>query len=212
MFSQQSCLENSQSAKRRRNDGVSSDLKKTASKGPSDETVDIDIKEACRSNHSGMSELLNSKKLRIDDQRATGDWVDFFAPKNSDELAIHAKKRQELEHWFKHCVLMKQKNSAQLCLLTGPSGSGKTTALRILAKEHNMYIQEWINPVDQDNVYNLGDQTHVFLSSQIDAFKHFLFKASRYRSLFETNKCLLLVEDFPNFILKDPTVFQEILE
>lgn len=147
------------------------------------------------------------------------NWIDTFAPTNTEELAVHAKKIEELQKWFKHCDFMrkKKKQPAQLCLVTGPSGSGKTAAVRIIAKELQYSIQEWINPVDQEIVYKLGDQDYGesnFMSSQVEAFKNFLFKASRYRSLFEMggDKRLLMIEDFPNFLLRDTSAFEEILE
>lgn len=145
------------------------------------------------------------------------NWTDAFAPTKSDDLALHSKKLQEIKQWLLHCSAMKHKNPAQICLITGPSGCGKTTALQVLAKESNICIQEWINPVDQEVVHNLGDQIigQTYVNSQLDAFKNFLFKASRYRSLLESSAVrqrLLLVEDFPNFLLRDPTSINEILE
>lgn len=147
------------------------------------------------------------------------NWIDLYAPKKIEELAVHPKKIQELEQWLKHCEIMKRKKQpAQLCLLTGPSGCGKTAAVQVLAKDMKFTIQEWTNPVDQDMIYNLGDQVFGesnFSSSQVDAFKAFLFKASRYRSLFEiagNDRRLLLVEDFPNFLLRDPSALEAILE
>lgn len=147
------------------------------------------------------------------------NWIDLYAPKTIEELAVHPKKIQELEQWLKHCEIMKRKKQpAQLCLLTGPSGCGKTAAVQVLAKDMKFTIQEWTNPVDQDMIYNLGDQVFGesnFSSSQVDAFKAFLFKASRYRSLFEiagNDRRLLLVEDFPNFLLRDPSALEAILE
>lgn len=34
-----------------------------------------------------------------------------------------------------------------ILLVTGPPGCGKTTTIKILAKEHGIQVQEWINPV-----------------------------------------------------------------
>ncbi|XP_073828733.1 rad17 checkpoint clamp loader component [Musca autumnalis] len=147
------------------------------------------------------------------------NWIDLYAPKKTEDLAVHPKKLQELEQWLKHCEIMKKKKQpAQLCLLTGPSGCGKTAAVQVLAKEMKFTIQEWTNPIDQDVIYNLGDQVFGesnFSSSQVDTFKAFLFKASRYRSLLEmagNDKRLLLIEDFPNFLLRDPTALETILD
>ncbi|XP_061397150.1 cell cycle checkpoint protein RAD17 [Musca vetustissima] len=149
----------------------------------------------------------------------TENWIDLYAPKKTEDLAVHPKKIQEFEQWLKHCEIMKKKKRpAQLCLLTGPSGCGKTAAVQVLAKDTGYTIQEWTNPIDQEMIYNLGDQVYGesnFTSSQVDTFKAFLFKASRYRSLLEmagNDKRLLLVEDFPNFLLRDPTALEAILD
>uniref|UniRef100_A0A1I8P3C9 AAA+ ATPase domain-containing protein n=1 Tax=Stomoxys calcitrans TaxID=35570 RepID=A0A1I8P3C9_STOCA len=147
------------------------------------------------------------------------NWMEVYAPTKSEELAIHAKKMQEVEQWLKHCeVMKKKKRPAQLCLLTGPSGCGKTAAVHVLAKEMKYNIQEWTNPVDQEVIYNLGDQMYGesnFKSSQVETFKAFLFQASRYRSLLELtgggDKRLLIIEDFPNFLFKESSTFVEIL-
>ncbi|XP_037805815.1 cell cycle checkpoint protein RAD17 [Lucilia sericata] len=218
MFSQLSHLENNSPKPKKSKDDTSNPSKRTTRKKsttiqPAEEIIDLDAEDECKNDGSTFLERTTKTNVQISNE----NWIDVFAPSNSEELAIHPKKVQEIQQWFQHCAAMRRKNPAQLCLLTGPSGSGKTAAVRILAKENKINIQEWINPVDQEMVYNLGDQVYgqSFVSSQVDAFKNFLFKASRYRSLLETiatDKRLLMVEDFPNFLLRDPTVFQEILE
>ncbi|KAL9878931.1 rad17 checkpoint clamp loader component isoform 2-T2 [Glossina fuscipes fuscipes] len=145
------------------------------------------------------------------------NWLNTFAPSNVNELAIQPKKIAELREWFQHCDSMRNKQPAQICLLSGPSGCGKTAAVYVLSKEFQFYLQEWINPIDQEIIYNLGDQGYGegYKNSQSEAFKSFLFKASRYRSILgitNDKRRLLMVEDFPNFLLKDGDAFQEILE
>jgi broad-specificity NMP kinase len=39
-----------------------------------------------------------------------------------------------------------------ILILTGPAGSGKTTVLRMLAKEMDLNIVEWINSVNENNI------------------------------------------------------------
>ncbi|EDW85055.1 uncharacterized protein Dwil_GK14447 [Drosophila willistoni] len=147
---------------------------------------------------------------------ANDNWMENFAPSQSDELAIHPKKVEELRDWLRHCEAMRKKYPAQMCLLTGPSGAGKTATLRVLAQEFNYQIQEWINPVDCEVVNALGDQSNgnSYVGSQLEAFKSFLLRASRYKSLLDKqNKRLLLVEDFPNFLLNDgQTIFEELID
>ncbi|XP_065362925.1 cell cycle checkpoint protein RAD17 [Calliphora vicina] len=217
MFSQLSHLENNNSPKPKKSKDVipkpTGTTKKQSTTAPVDDIIDLDDLEDCSNEASTFLERTTKTDVQISNE----NWIDVFAPVTSDELAVHPKKLQEVQQWFKHCAVMKRKKPSQLCLLTGPSGSGKTAAIRILAKENKINIQEWINPVDQEMIYNLGDQVYgqSYVSSQVEAFKNFLFKASRYRSLLETiatDKRLLMVEDFPNFLLRDPTVFQEILE
>lgn len=183
-----------------------------------EEIIDLDKEEEEEATSNGTIKPTIKEQPKNDAAAVitNENWIDVFAPSTSEELAIHPKKLLELQQWFQHCSVMKRKQPAQLCLLTGPSGSGKTAAVRTVAKENRIHIQEWINPVDQEVVYKLGDQLtgDSYNCSQVEAFKNFLFKASRYRSLLEPagNKRLLMIEDFPNFLLKDPTEFQEILE
>ncbi|KAH8308196.1 hypothetical protein KR059_007992, partial [Drosophila kikkawai] len=145
------------------------------------------------------------------------NWMESFAPTTSEELAVHPKKIQELRDWLRHCVAVRKKFPAQMCLLTGPTGAGKTATLRVLAKEFGYQVQEWINPVDCEVVNALGDQVsgNAYVGSHLEAFKSFLLRASRYKSLLESqNKRLLLVEDFPNVLLdeKQDVNFEELLD
>ncbi|KAH8310318.1 hypothetical protein KR044_000744, partial [Drosophila immigrans] len=144
------------------------------------------------------------------------NWMESFAPRSSDDLAVHPKKLDEVRNWLRHCQALRSKLPAQICLLTGPSGSGKTATLRVLAQEFGYDLQEWINPVDCEEIQALGDQPagHSYAGSQLEAFKSFLLRASRYKSLLATqNKRILLVEDFPNVLLKDAAAtFEELMD
>lgn len=144
------------------------------------------------------------------------NWMEGFAPATSDDLAVHPKKVGDVRNWLQHCEAMRKKHPAQICLLTGPAGCGKTATLRVLAQEFGYELQEWINPTDCEEINALGDQPYEgsYMGSQLVAFKSFLLRASRYKSLLTTqNKRLLLVEDFPNVLLKDATAtFEDLLE
>ncbi|XP_018802139.1 PREDICTED: cell cycle checkpoint protein RAD17 [Bactrocera latifrons] len=140
------------------------------------------------------------------------NWIDKFEPKTCEEVAVHPKKLAELKDWLLHCTAVHKQHPAQICLLTGPSGSGKTAAVRALARAQKYELQEWINPVDRDMINTLGDQTSNYTGSQIDFFKSFLFRSSRYKSLLGSQKRLVLVEDFPNMILSSVDIFEDILE
>ncbi|XP_049310159.1 cell cycle checkpoint protein RAD17 isoform X2 [Bactrocera dorsalis] len=144
--------------------------------------------------------------------KSNSNWIDKFEPKTCEEVAVHPKKLAELKDWLLHCAAVHKQHPAQICLLTGPSGSGKTAAVRALARAQNYELQEWINPVDRDMINTLGDQTSNYTGSQIDFFKSFLFRSSRYKSLLGSQKRLVLVEDFPNMILSSVDIFEDILE
>ncbi|TDG47411.1 hypothetical protein AWZ03_006139 [Drosophila navojoa] len=144
------------------------------------------------------------------------NWMDCFAPSTSEDLAVHPKKVGDVRNWLQHCEAMRKKYPAQICLLTGPAGCGKTATLRVLAQEMGYELQEWINPTDCEEINALGDQPNegTYMGSQLQAFKSFLLRASRYKSLLSTgNKRLLLVEDFPNCLLKDAAAtFEDLLD
>ncbi|XP_050328608.1 cell cycle checkpoint protein RAD17 isoform X1 [Bactrocera neohumeralis] len=144
--------------------------------------------------------------------KSNSNWIDKFEPKTCEEVAVHPKKLAELKDWLLHCTAVHKQHPAQICLLTGPSGSGKTAAVRALARAQKYELQEWINPVDRDMINTLGDQTSNYTGSQIDFFKSFLFRSSRYKSLLGSQKRLVLVEDFPNMILSSVDIFEDILE
>ncbi|KAH8267349.1 hypothetical protein KR018_011803, partial [Drosophila ironensis] len=134
------------------------------------------------------------------------NWMEAFAPASSEDLAVHPKKIGEVRDWLLHCEAVRRKFPAQMCLLTGPTGAGKTATLQVLAREMGYQLQEWINPVDSEVVTGLGDQPshQVFTASHSEAFRSFLLRASRYKSLLvPQQKRLLLVEDFPNIFLGD---------
>lgn len=147
----------------------------------------------------------------------SSNWIENFAPKNRDELAIHAKKIAELTDWFRGIKSARVKRSAPILLISGPSGAGKTAALKVLAKEFDYAISEWITPTDIEHTRRGGKNDEndnvTYSESQTDTFSQFLFQSSRYRSVFDTSaKRLVLVEDLPNVFIKDPSSFEDVLE
>ncbi|EDW42158.1 cell cycle checkpoint protein RAD17 [Drosophila sechellia] len=218
-----------------------SEMNLTTSPAPSESTPEKRTRSASNVSSSRVprsrTPSINTKPVQIpdvesvdltamdDDQDAdiTGpppevkeNWMESFEPATSDDLAVHPKKVGELRDWLRHCEAVRKKFPAQMCLLTGPTGAGKTATLRVLAKEFGYQLQEWINPIDCEVVNALGDQTTgaSYVGSHLEAFKSFLLRASRYKSLLDSqNKRLLLVEDFPNVLLSDKEVnFEELLE
>lgn len=145
----------------------------------------------------------------------SSNWIENFAPQTKTDLVIHAKKLGEVEDWFNSVKAKRVKCAAPILLVTGPSGSAKTAAIKVMAKEFNYEISEWITPIDIEHVR--GDRVDgeqiTYSESQNDKFSQFLFQSSRYRSVFDTSsKRLVLVEDFPNTYLKDPAAFETVLE
>lgn len=149
----------------------------------------------------------------------SSNWVENFAPRTTADLAIHPKKIEELQNWFKQCDTNRALISAPILLITGPSGSGKTATFTLIAKQCGYSINEWVTPVDLElqrhNKHDAfrDDDNNAYSETQTDQFSQFLFQASRYSSVFETSlKRLVLVEDFPNLFLKDVDAFHTVLE
>lgn len=145
----------------------------------------------------------------------SSNWIENFAPRTKIDLAIHAKKLTEVEDWFRAIKERRLKAAAPILLVTGPSGSGKSATIKIIAEEFSYIISEWITPVDIEHIrYDRNDNDKItYTESQTDKFSQFLFQSSRYRSVFDTSsKRLVLVEDFPNVFIKDPSSFEDVLE
>ena len=176
-----------------------------------------------------LSSLDNNNQTAPESQKPTAEvsivhtdfnssnWIENFAPRTKAELAIHAKKIAEVEDWFRAIKDKRMKNAAPILLVSGPSGSGKSATIKVIAQEFGYTISEWVTPMDLEHPrYDRGDHDGdkvTFSESQIDKFSQFLFQSSRYRSVFDTaTKRLVLVEDFPNIFIKDPSSFEEVLE
>lgn len=145
----------------------------------------------------------------------SSNWIENFAPRTKADLAIHSKKVAEVEDWFQAIKNKRLKVAAPILLVTGPSGSGKSATIKIIAQECGYMISEWITPVDIEHTRHDRNDTEkiTYSESQVDKFSQFLFQSSRYRSVFDTaSKRLVLVEDFPNVFIKDPNIFEEVLE
>lgn len=145
--------------------------------------------------------------------------MENFAPQTIADLAVHPKKIEELQQWLKQCDANRVRIPGPILLITGPSGSGKTSSLTLIAKQCGYAINEWITPVDVElQRHNKtdafrDDDANAYSETQSDQFTQFLFRASRYSSVFESSaKRLVLVEDFPNLFLKDVEAFNTVLE
>ena len=146
------------------------------------------------------------------------NWLDNLSPKTVDDLAIHTKKIEEIRNFFKNYEDQNFGHSAFM-LISGPPGSAKYTSIKLLVKEAGYTITEWINQVDVemlDDRYDFDEtNTENFYryNNQKDLFDDFLYKTSRYCSLFEDcDKRVLIVKDYPNNFLLDPQIFHSSLE
>ncbi|XP_055634283.1 cell cycle checkpoint protein RAD17 [Toxorhynchites rutilus septentrionalis] len=155
------------------------------------------------------------------EQARQTDWSVDFEPKSVAELAVHAKKIEEIQQWFKTYDRVKDTDPVAILLVSGPSGTGKSTTIRTIARELNYEVCEWTSPVDVDlfsnenyDFENGAKEEVTYRAGQQQLFDEFLYKTSRYCSIFEAQSSgkLLLVKDFPNVFLRNPESFQRSLE
>uniref|UniRef100_A0A182KAT6 AAA+ ATPase domain-containing protein n=1 Tax=Anopheles christyi TaxID=43041 RepID=A0A182KAT6_9DIPT len=148
----------------------------------------------------------------------SADLLEHFKPVQEADLAIHVKKIEELKQWL--TAAKKLHPATQILLVTGPSGSGKSICLQTLAKALGYSLHEWTTPVDidlfYDDKFDFEDREEKKgRRPQKALFDDFLYKTSRYCSLFdnaaaETSK-LLVVKDFPNSLLRSAEDFHDSL-
>ncbi|XP_064792719.1 cell cycle checkpoint protein RAD17 isoform X2 [Oncorhynchus masou masou] len=162
-------------------------------------------------------------------------WVDTHKPHSQAELAVHKKKIEEVEDWMRVHVDPKAAKGGAVLLLTGPSGCGKSATVQVLAQELGYRVQEWSNPSslseyrpsadrsDPDTYRQTFDPDSRFNgfygSSQTGLFQEFLLRANKYNRLqmsgeggaSDSDRKLILVEDFPNQFYRQPGSLHDIL-
>nr|XP_039257110.1 cell cycle checkpoint protein RAD17-like [Styela clava]XP_039257111.1 cell cycle checkpoint protein RAD17-like [Styela clava] len=150
-------------------------------------------------------------------------WIDKYTPSTFDDLAVHKKKIAEVEAWISHSKIM-EKKGAPILLLTGPSGCGKTATVLVAAAAHSVQIQEWTNPLSIS--FTASREAGLYHMNMTSQFEDFLFRSGRYPSLVLSNdyannntpsqqnyedRKMLLLEDLPHHIIREPTTFRDLL-
>ena len=133
------------------------------------------------------------------------NWLEKFKPTNVSDLTIHPKKLQEIRNWFELYERGKDEIMNKILLVIGQSGSAKTISTKLIAKElYNYDICEWITPIDiESDLFYDNESKFTSYESQVTKFQDFLFKSSRYGSLFSNKNRILLIKDIPNTFMKN---------
>ncbi|PVU93620.1 hypothetical protein BB559_003226 [Furculomyces boomerangus] len=117
---------------------------------------------------------------------SSGVWWNESIPSNREELAVHPKKVEQVHEWLDKAINHPETYyKFRMLVLLGPSGSGKTATLRLLAKELDCEVSEWINPVaigkkENNQEFKKEELDDLKISQQ---FAYFLQQARKYSSL-----------------------------
>jgi len=145
-------------------------------------------------------------------------WINRHQPNRVEDLAVNQKKVEEVRWWLENTGM-----TGGILLLSGPSGAGKTATILALAKQLDIVVEEWVNPVEQVNYGDsrglLEDDDHyvphdtVSYRSKSKQFKDWL-RGAKYCPLSSgasggKYSKLILIEDLPNHKVEE---FHQILE
>jgi len=180
----------------------------------------VDSPKKQKKTSKNVIDLTDDQPINGESQEEYIPWIDLYSPTDELELAVNKKKVQEVKDWLQN-TQSQVKGNGGILLLSGPSGCGKSAVIHVLSKTLGYELKEWVNPVSYDYQENTGDSWRDYSTwniSQTQQFKDFLLRANRYNGLSmlgQVNKVMdkkiVLVEDFPNFILRDPTKLHGIL-
>ncbi|XP_067014740.2 cell cycle checkpoint protein RAD17 [Anabrus simplex] len=135
-----------------------------------------------------------------------------FIPNSCEDLAMHRTRVKDISNWIDDVISL---HRASFLLLTGPAGSGKMTTVKVLAREKNILVTEWITPVDSYNLWNGDGREWSAPVSAAGRFKNFLHRAGRYSSVvggLSSGKRLIVMKDFPTPLISEPDEFRKIID
>ncbi|KAF9970671.1 Cell cycle checkpoint protein rad17 [Actinomortierella ambigua] len=126
---------------------------------------------------------------------SAGHWTDKYAPRDITEVAVHAGKIKDVREWLeKHTAYdQSSEKGGSILLLTGPAGSGKTAVLKMLAKEMDIEIVEWLNTINPNTLIQRpkapgekGPRAQTIDEEYVpvmETFQRFFARASRFDPL-----------------------------
>lgn len=132
-------------------------------------------------------------------------WTDRFGPSNTEELAVHKKKVQDVRTWLE--AVTSGRDRQRLLILKGSAGTGKTTTINLLSKDLGLRISAW------KNLGASGGSEEGFVSMSAH-FEDFIARTGTFGVLDmsgsesqrrpqvpkeeEVQKRLIMIEEFPN--------------
>ncbi|GEM11224.1 cell cycle checkpoint protein rad17 [Rhodotorula toruloides] len=134
-------------------------------------------------NGKGKGKAVETDEV-ADEERSDDLWVDKYAPRDRDDLSIHARKITDVEKWFTEAFTLtssdpntKLAKYRRVLVLSGPAGAGKTATVRALAQEMDAEIVEW---KEGSNVDYANDDAR---ESLVHRFSSFLARAGMASAL-----------------------------
>lgn len=141
-------------------------------------------------------------------------WVDIHEPYTETDLAIHARKVDNVRRWFLEAFQEgpsgKLRKYRRILALTGPSGAGKTAMVRVLSREMGFKILEWRNAIGESTFSKLEAFLNRATSCSVICYETSpTAPTSSLRptimhqesdSFPTTSKYIILFEDLPNIL------------